>query len=241
MNRTTKRYYKVGEKVFVKELKAIGEIISLQIDPKNNIFKATVEVTRKEGEATITTKRQYDLWEIDKNKRTLFKMKRKSTPTILFAKVRETAKIPSKEVENAGYDIYADFEADFITLQPNSVVLVPTGIASSVLDEWSLIIKERGSTGTKAMSVRAGVVDSGYRGEIFVPINNTSNDAIIIAKQGVVLPEWTEGKVIYPYEKAIAQLMLIPVPKTNVKEITYDELKAIPSKRGEGALGSSNK
>lgn len=241
MNRTEKRYYKVNEKVFVKELKAIGEIKSLNIQPKQNVYKATVEVTRVEGDATITTTREYDLWEIDKNKRTLFKMKRKSNPTILFAKVRETAKIPTKEVENAGYDVYADFEQGYMVLGTNTVKLIPTGIASSVLDDWALIVKERGSTGVKGMSVRAGIVDSGYRGEIFVALNNTSEQPIIIAKEGATLPEWSEGLVIYPYEKAIAQLLLVPVPKAFTKEITYDELKAIPSKRGEGALGSSQK
>jgi dUTP pyrophosphatase len=241
MNRTEKRYYKVGEKVFVKELKAIGEIKELNIQPKQNIYKATVEVSKVDGDATIITKREYDLWEIDKNKRTLFKMKRKSTPTILFAKMSETAKIPTKEVENAGYDIYANFEQDFIVLNKNSVKLIPTGIASSVTDDWALIVKERGSTGVKGMSVRAGVVDSGYRGEIFVAINNTSEEPIIIVKKGATLPDWATGVELYPYEKAIAQLLLVPVPKTYVKEIPYEELKAIPSSRKEGSLGSSNK
>lgn len=30
--------------------------------------------------------------------------------TVKFAKVRPTAEIPTKRVEDAGYDIYADFE-----------------------------------------------------------------------------------------------------------------------------------
>ena len=47
--------------------------------------------------------------------------------------------------------------------------------------------------------------------------------------------------IIYPYSKAIAQLIVHEVPKMNVKEISYEELKAIPSKRGTGALGSSGK
>lgn len=46
---------------------------------------------------------------------------------------------------------------------------------------------------------------------------------------------------IYPYEKAIAQLLLVPVPTADVEEYTYEELKEIPSKRGMGALGSSRK
>ena len=41
--------------------------------------------------------------------------------------------------------------------------------------------------------------------------------------------------------KAIAQALVIPVPNVNVEELTYDELKAISSDRGMGALGSSGK
>ena len=47
--------------------------------------------------------------------------------------------------------------------------------------------------------------------------------------------------IIYPYEKAIAQLIVHEVPKMNIKEVTYDALLKIPSKRGTGALGSSGK
>ena len=47
--------------------------------------------------------------------------------------------------------------------------------------------------------------------------------------------------LIYPYSKAIAQALVVPVPKTKVTEISYDELKDIKSERGLGALGSSNK
>ena len=45
----------------------------------------------------------------------------------------------------------------------------------------------------------------------------------------------------YPYEKAICQALVIPVPEVTVEEITYDELKGIASERGTGALGSSGK
>lgn len=51
----------------------------------------------------------------------------------------------------------------------------------------------------------------------------------------------TSGYTIYPYEKAIAQALIIPVPKVKVEELTYNELKEIASDRGMGALGSSGK
>lgn len=234
MQRKEKRYYKVGEKVWVKEENALGVITDLDIRPSENTFQAVVEVGAKEMKV--------NLWEIDKNKRTVFKHKRKSQPTLLFAKINPNsdAKIPSKEEENGGYDLYPSFEENFMVLQPHSVTLIPTGIASSVKDDWVLIVKERGSTGVKGMSVRAGVVDSGYRGEIFVALNNTTDKPIIIAKKDAII-ETDSEVVVYPYEKAIAQLLMLPVPKVYVKEISYDKLKEIPSKRGAGKLGDSGK
>ena len=38
--------------------------------------------------------------------------------TIYFAKVKPEAKIPSKRDEDAGYDIYACFEEDFVKFEP---------------------------------------------------------------------------------------------------------------------------
>ena len=46
---------------------------------------------------------------------------------------------------------------------------------------------------------------------------------------------------LYPYEKAICQALVVPVPTVDIEEITYDELKAISSDRGVGSLGSSGK
>ena len=166
--------------------------------------------------------------------------------TVKFAKVRPTAKIPTKRVEDAGYDIYADFEEPFILINPHETVLIPTGIASDCDTDFCFILKERGSTGTKGMAQRCGIIDSGYRSEWFVPITNTTDDYIMIAKSDNTSTDVfgliPMKKIIrYPYEKAICQALVVPVPNTTVEEITYDELKAISSDRGMGALGSSGK
>lgn len=159
---------------------------------------------------------------------------------VLFAKVREDAIIPSKDDENAGFDIYANFEEDFIIIKPHSTVMIPTGICSAFSDKYVFILKERGSTGTKGMKQSAGVIDSGYRGEWLAPITNENNYDVVIIKRGVNIPLY-ENTIVYPYEKAICQALLVEVPKVKVREISAEELKAIPSKRGEGKLGSSNK
>ena len=102
--------------------------------------------------------------------------------TVKFAKVRPTAKIPTKRDEDAGYDIYADFEEPFILIKPHETVMIPTGIASACDTDYCFILKERGSTGTKGIAQRCGIIDSGYRDEWFVPITNTTDDYIMIAK-----------------------------------------------------------
>lgn len=192
---------------------------------------------------------------------------------LMFAKVRPEAIIPTKEKENAGYDIYACFEEDYMIIPAHKTKLIPTGIASAVSDKYYLQVHERGSTGSKGMKYGAGVVDSSYRGEIFICINNVNDEDIIISKlneedfikkyaitnhycffDGESVIKYGEDDfdiihvyddkldaIFYPYSKAIAQLIVHEVPEMDVKEITYEELKSIPSKRGTGALGSSGK
>lgn len=193
--------------------------------------------------------------------------------TIKFAKVKPNAIIPSKREEDAGYDIYPCFDEDYIVIYPHETKMIPTGIASAFSSDYVAILKERGSTGTKGIGQRCGVIDSGFRGEYFVPITNHNNKPIVMIKEEFKhkiidvkrLPInkfeekygddylWIKesvddylnniGKNIieYPYEKAICQLLILPVPKMTVEEISYEELQGINSERGNGSLGSSNK
>ena len=191
---------------------------------------------------------------------------------LLFAKVRPEAIIPTKEKENAGYDIYACFDEDYMIIPPHSTKLISTGIASCVSDNYYLQVHERGSTGSKGMKYSAGVIDSSYRGEIFIALTNTNDVDIIISKYSreeliefysdddkrkngtylldddrkVYLEDYSETNnktcIVYPYSKSIAQLIIHRVHnELETKEISYDELKQIPSKRGTGSLGSSGK
>ena len=189
--------------------------------------------------------------------------------TIKFAKVKENAIIPTKTDENMGYDIYACFDEDYIEIRPQQTKLIPTGIASCCSDDYGFIIKERGSTGSQGIAVCCGVIDSGFRGEWFIALTNTTKQTIRITKkvdkvqQGVAYSGkeekyylgtnknvdfvqndpfvYGETLKLYPYSKAIAQAILVPVPKVEVEEVTYNELKSIKSDRMNGQLGSSGK
>ena len=166
---------------------------------------------------------------------------------LLFAKVRDTATIPSKRDEDGGYDVYADFKEDYIIIEPNELKFITTGIASAFSPEYRIVLRERGSTGSKGMAIRCGVIDSGYRDEWFVCINNTSNKTIIISKldkkelieQGINVGEY--HTIIYPYSKAIAQALLEETPKADIITVSYETLLTINSERGMGKLGSSKK
>jgi dUTP pyrophosphatase len=156
---------------------------------------------------------------------------------IKFAKVHEDAKIPSKREEDAGYDVYACFDEDYMIIEPHSCVFVPTGIATAFDNDYVALLRERGSTGSKQMALRCGVIDAGFRGEWKIAINNTSNERICIVKEGVHF--FIEDGINYPYEKAIAQFILTDAYHAETEEVSYDELKEIKSKRGTGMLGSS--
>ena len=167
---------------------------------------------------------------------------------VYWAKVKEDAILPTKRKEDAGYDLYICSDRKEFVLKPGAIVLLPTGIASAFSSKYIGTICERGSTGSKCLSVRMGTVDSGYRNEWIVGINNTSNKTIVITNN---TKQWEaqnlffnyENYSIHPYDKAIAQViftMLAPI-ESDDKFIPWDELKAIPSKRGLGSLGSSKK
>lgn len=186
---------------------------------------------------------------------------------VKFAKIREDAKIPSKRDEDAGFDVYACFDEDYIEIEPHETKIIPTGIASACDKDYCFIIKERGSTGSKGIAVRMGVIDSGYRDGWMVGLTNTTSKSLYISKiskeeivdnackendainrldafLGGIWPvkdNLLNNMVVYPYEKAIAQALVVPVPHTTIEEVTYEELKSIKSERGTGALGSSGK
>jgi dUTP pyrophosphatase len=174
---------------------------------------------------------------------------------LFFAKVKENAIIPTKSSENAGYDLYACFDEDVIYIAPLETKMIPTGIATAMSNDWYMQIQERGSTGSKGIKYGAGVIDSGYRGEWFVPITNCTCKLLAITDKTFDEIRELDGQYVvhnkvcynkngilfYPKSKAIAQAVVLPVPKMDVKEISYDELLKIKSSRGTGALGSSGK
>lgn len=172
--------------------------------------------------------------------------------SLCFFKFDERAKIPSKRLEDGGYDIYALFNEDIVIVKPHETIMLPTGLGSVFSDRFVIVLHERGSTGTKGIAQRSGVIDSGYRGEWQVPITNTTDDVLCFVKTTGTDDE-LNNRVneledlfgidyrVYPQEKAICQALLLEVPKVIIKEITQKEAVKYVSERLDGKLGSSKK
>lgn len=154
-------------------------------------------------------------------------------------KIWDNGKKFNKASLNAGFDVYTTQVDSVLEMQPGDIHMFPTGIALQS-DKYHFIVKERGSTGTKGLSVRAGVIDANYTGEIFICINNTSNKKLIIGTPELMnaYSEFQKDAVYYDVTKAIAQLIPVPIEKINDYDIKMtDELEQ--TDRGDGKLGST--
>lgn len=167
---------------------------------------------------------------------------------LYFAKTDSKAIIPSKRDEDGAYDFYPLIKpketAEGLVyeqfLEKGKVSMIDTGIASALSDEFYLNLNsERSSVAKYGLNVLAGTIDSGYRGKIKVMVIPLVKDVLISSM--VKEPEIHDNLIVIPYDKAIAQATMLPVPKTDVVELTHSELLDIPSLRREGGWGSSGK
>jgi dUTP pyrophosphatase len=75
--------------------------------------------------------------------------------------------------EDLGYDVYA---AESVLLPPRGNAVVPTGISVELTSADGLpmgaLLRDRSSMAIRRLIVTAGVIDSGYRGEIRVVMEN---------------------------------------------------------------------
>ena len=133
-------------------------------------------------------------------------------------KLHVDARLPTRaHHDDAGLDIYC-YES--VTLTPHQTIKVPTGVAYEVPEGYVGLVWDKSSIGGKGIKTLGGVLDSGYRGELFVPLHNMSNES-------------------YTFEAGhkIAQMLIQKVELWEVEE--SDELSE--TKRGTGAFGSTGK
>ena len=121
-------------------------------------------------------------------------------------------------VGDAGYDIYAANDQYVF----NTATPVHTGLSLEIPYGHVGIIKDRGSIAIDNIVTHAGVIDSGYRGEV----------VILMSALG---PQPSE--FIMAGQK-IAQLIIVPVLSTyGTKLVSLDELTQ--TERGDKGFGST--
>ena len=141
--------------------------------------------------------------------------------------------VPAYNGESAGLDLYNTGKnisvmpesADLVGKKNYPKLLIPTGLKVSIPKGYVGIIQERGSIVKTPLKVRAGIIDSGYTGEIFVNCINVAKHEFTIYKQSKL-----------PFQ-------LIVVKCDNEFEVVSEEEYlnlSRDSSRKEGKVGSSD-
>src|SRR5690625_768901 len=95
------------------------------------------------------------------------------TETVKIKRLHPEAVLPKKAHEgDAGFDLVA---VEDVIVEPGETALVPTGIAVELPEGFELQVRPRSGITLKTnLRVQLGTVDSNYRGEIGVIVDNTS-------------------------------------------------------------------
>ena len=107
----------------------------------------------------------------------------KIKPMLKVKLLREGAKAPAvaHPGEDLGYDLFA---AEAVRLPARGSAQVPTGIAVEISgadgEAMGALLRDKSSLASRRLIVTAGVIDSGYRGEIKVVMENLGDTAVEI-------------------------------------------------------------
>jgi len=137
--------------------------------------------------------------------------------------------VPAYNGESAGLDLFNS--DDRVTILPQSVVhknnklLIGTGLKLQVPRGYVALIQERGSITKTPLKVRAGVIDSGYTGEVFVNLINTGSEEYTL-----------DSNIKLPVQVIVVKCdnEFVVVSEDEYVDIT------LSSKRKSGKVGSSD-
>jgi len=117
---------------------------------------------------------------------------------------------------DAGFDLRS---SENVVLAPGEKKIVKTGIKIAIPEKHVGLIWDRSGMAAKhEIHALAGVVDSGYRGEVGVVLKNLSNKEFQIEKN-----------------MRIAQMLIQPVVSAMIEEVESLE----ETERGDGGFGST--
>ena len=137
--------------------------------------------------------------------------------TIKIKKISSDAKLPQYANEHdAGMDFFSNEEC---IIKPGERKLLSTGISMAIPQgQVGLICDKSGLAVKHGLKTMAGVVDSGYRGEIKIVVHNLSDKDYLVEKGN-----------------KIAQMLIQRIEQKELLEV--EELDE--TQRGEGGFGSS--
>ena len=134
--------------------------------------------------------------------------------------LNESAILPQKQHDSdAGYDL---FSIEDLILKPNEIHKVKTGIAIQIPTNYGGLVLPRSGLSSKhgiSLINTPGLIDSGYRGELLIPLINHSVNEYEIDKH-----------------ERIAQLILIESPEVNI-EVASDLDDSDRDSKGFGSTG----
>lgn len=143
-------------------------------------------------------------------------------PTLRIKPLRLTKTPVTAYAGDAGLDLeFAPADGLARVVRPGSVEMMETGIAVAIPEGHAGLVLPRSGMASKR-GLRPvntpGLIDSGYRGEVYVPLESV-----------------LDRQIVMPGER-IAQLVIVPVPSMNVEVV--DDLDA--TERGGNGFGSSD-
>ena len=140
---------------------------------------------------------------------------------ILIKRLSKNVILPRYETEgSSGLDLAANIDKQ-IEILPGKSEVIPTGIAVAIPKNFEIQIRPRsGLAANRQISVlnTPGTIDADYRGELKVILINLS-DKVFVIEKGL----------------RIAQMVLCPIVKATLKEVTDLE----STERGSGGFGST--
>ena len=146
-----------------------------------------------------------------------------SAEKVRIKKLRQEAVVPVYATEySAGADLCAAVLEPF-TVGPHETAKVPTGLSFEIPEGLAGLVFARSGLASKrglAPANKVGVIDSDYRGEVFVTLHNHG----------------TEPQEILPGER-IAQIAFVPYIKAEF-EVADDLTVTV---RGDGGFGSTGR
>lgn len=156
--------------------------------------------------------------------------------TLNINDVNPESYLPAYGGESAGLDLYNTGENITIVhgsynsvtrnyYESNNTTLISTGLKIKVPKGYVALIQERGSITKTPLKVRAGVIDAGYTGEVFINCVNVGHNSY----------------TIYKHQKLPFQIVVVKCDN-HFNVVSEEEYLRLTnnSTRKEGKVGSSD-